>query len=1673
MIEERIIEWLDLGDSVLKTDIYERPKLLCFFRFNYLLLKYGITSEAADIICILIFFIQIVNLAAVNLEPKNDIILGVIKYIENIILPHKIISNSNLYIIFSSIIWALNFIHIILTILAFFLSSKKITIKILFCLISIIDLIIYYYLIGPIIYLALNGTYCPNNIHEILQVECYSNSKHLLFTILNLFFGVYSLIVIEIFSFYHNQIGSIKAFTPKKRVNCDYDIYSSNAKLLVYIIVYFYIKYAKDSVIFKYIYQFYIFLSCFFLSIYTTKKVYYYNQVINILILYFWYFDSCFAFCMVLKICFNLYDTTLLVIFGWCLIIIIFIYQHKYAHYKIITQMDFYNEQNLVYIERFVSGLIGFLYNNKKYEKMLLMGIIQRFEDFLKTNPEKNEVYTRLMNDSYMKKKFKKLNELSTLSIIYIIYIDYLEKSEIKNEITLHMCYFLMNKLKNPAFAISLITKLKVSRHSQLYYKYILMEEIKEYLINKLSKKTLQNSINHIQVGSVILYYQYMELFKIKIYDATSNQIEYFEILRNNVTSGKITENFLKIGDDILNLKKEIVRLYEKILDLNPFSNESENDYMLYIKTILQDDIMAKNEEKKYNLLKTSKFTEKNNIYYSMFKSDIDSVLLIDGYTTNGKILYATPNFPFLYKFNGKEIINTQIEELLPNYVLPFHKDLIENCLRYSNLTHIYHNTLDIFLKAKNNSLYNINAYIKPVPNLSYGIIYYTLLEKIIEHEFIITLDRDFIIDGFTQMNQGNNFTLNNNQNNNYNLSYNLICHHIGMIIPEILLQICYKDNNFYLINNNIDIKGNLYSINNAKDLEPKINIFLEIIKKRGYLNIDEETEEGRKILYEYNDFKRQINGRQSKCYSIFYKVVTKKFLNGKYRYHRLYIRNDPLSLNDNNYMDQTINISETEELNKKKAEKQITFGTFKNDNDNDEENKNNNNINNNTNLRGSFKNMNILNKNNVREIKKSIKLKVPLNKKIKKGNYMKENNIEDNKINEHNNYNEKDNNLYGNKLSKVNSLREQISIDPAGFNKIKNGIIEKKDSIQIIIMKYVSFFFVVITVILAIYDYSFSNKLYSDLVQYLKENIFFTHSKIMTSCIYMTSINIKWVKYKYINEDSCMFNCSIFYIKILEKCIKNLKTGKDSIFTFDEDYQDIILKRRKINVNIYNSNETQDIYLDVNDNLNFILSKGIKLIGSYKDYLNFYGADKINMENLVHQSYDYFKYGTQGYSGEEKSSKVLQKFNNNYLTIIIGTILCVILLGVFSYFIFYFNQIELYFLDKLINFNSPNFENYLRVLEELKKKLKNYKNEEEENNIEEMELDINSKNEGNSKIDNSKGLKEKKIKKSNAKEVEEKEKDFKNINKKRGNKQNKIQQQKIKKKKVMSFHFYKENILFAIKTSFILICFVSFFVVSFLVYKEYLKSYLEFDNATNNVENLYYESFRIFLVFKAELEKYQSKKDYNSTIPLSKDIQMPNFGNILNDLSQNSIYSKKNKDILTQLYNGDLCLLLFNNITSKDYQFCKEFLSSILLKGMEQAIIQMGVLINSVIDEINLINNESDFNYTVKGNNTNFKKYEAFIEYYLLLSYLKNEEIFNSFRIDETQHFSNLTMKIIITYFVVYLVLFVLLCYIIFMYKYLSISLFNFIAILSIKFISDDEYLYKKIIDLEKKLYK
>ena len=214
------------------------------------------------------------------------------------------------------------------------------------------------------------------------------------------------------------------------------------------------------------------------------------------------------------------------------------------------------------------------------------------------------------------------------------------------------MCYFLINKLNNQAFAMLLSSKIKVENHKDLYYKYLLIEDIQDNLIFKLKKNSNKESIRHVQIGSVILYYLYINLFKIKIYDGLCNQIDYFDLLKNSNITNKTTENLLKCGENIFKSHSEIKTIWDKLIELNPFIDEYQKDYILYLDTIVQDDYLAKEESKKYNLLKNNKSQEKNNVYHSMFLVNTSSILLIDGYLLNGKIVYASPNFSLLFMYD-------------------------------------------------------------------------------------------------------------------------------------------------------------------------------------------------------------------------------------------------------------------------------------------------------------------------------------------------------------------------------------------------------------------------------------------------------------------------------------------------------------------------------------------------------------------------------------------------------------------------------------------------------------------------------------------------------------------------------------------------------------------------------------------------------------------------------------------------------------------------------------------------------------------------------------------------------------------------------------------------------------------------------------------------------------
>ena len=69
-----------------------------------------------------------------------------------------------------------------------------------------------------------------------------------------------------------------------------------------------------------------------------------------------------------------------------------------------------------------------------------------------------------------------------------------------------------------------------------------------------------------LQISSDILYNIYIDIFKLKIYDATTSQIDYFDILKSSVTTAKSTQSFLKQGENILKVRNDILTLWSKII---------------------------------------------------------------------------------------------------------------------------------------------------------------------------------------------------------------------------------------------------------------------------------------------------------------------------------------------------------------------------------------------------------------------------------------------------------------------------------------------------------------------------------------------------------------------------------------------------------------------------------------------------------------------------------------------------------------------------------------------------------------------------------------------------------------------------------------------------------------------------------------------------------------------------------------------------------------------------------------------------------------------------------------------------------------------------------------------------------------------------------------------------
>jgi hypothetical protein len=470
------------------------------------------------------------------------------------------------------------------------------------------------------------------------------------------------------------------------------------------------------------------------------------------------------------------------------------------------------------------------------------------------------------------------------------------------------------------------------------------------------------------------------------------------------------------------------------------------------------------------------------------------------------------------------------------------------------------------------------------------------------------------------------------------------------------------------------------------------------------------------------------------------------------------------------------------------------------------------------------------------------------------------------------------------------------------------------------------------------------------------------------------------------------------------------------------------------------------------------------KLINNETTFNNLsYGYNElIDLQKI---SLIYYNSDTDGFSNQQKNKNIK---NSQDFTFISNSI---ILFGILIFYIvnvFRIHIIELFFLEKLIYFNSPNFDKYLKNLEEIKKQIQNdnINEEEEKDDIEINDLDSKKI----SKKDDEEG---KKILLSSVKLG-------KKGKKKDPNKLGKAQKQKSTKIKIMGHFFLKNNIIFIIEIIIILVISGSYYTASLLIKNSKKKNFFDFDLINDEMISVFKGNFDNFIYLKNQLDKFEdtlvncrqvegSQILYEMDLPIVSELYSPNFGNNIMKITSDFGFKTETLSNFSSLFSTDACKELAEE--EREYITCAQRYGDLLMHGMEHAISKIGSLFGTVIEELNSINDNGSL-FMEKMNDSKFHSLELFFELYFQKSMILANNIFTILRSELLSNIQTLLKIVLILYIIIILFLFALLFYFIHRFKKRISSFLFFIAILPSKYMIEDNNLHNEIIRFGNKYY-
>ena len=100
-------------------------------------------------------------------------------------------------------------------------------------------------------------------------------------------------------------------------------------------------------------------------------------------------------------------------------------------------------------------------------------------------------------------------------------------------------------------------------------------------------------------------------------------------------------------------------------------------------------------------------------------------------------------------------------------------------------------------------------------------------------------------------------------------------------------------------------------------------------------------------------------------------------------------------------------------------------------------------------------------------------------------------------------------------------------------------------------------------------------------------------------ACIYNSFIGLKYIKDKYVDNNSCEIPCHVSYQNLLNKSFADIESKNSELYLYHEDFTKIFQKTENVSVHGTSSKDYDYLSLDIYNWLNLIISHSIKIYSS------------------------------------------------------------------------------------------------------------------------------------------------------------------------------------------------------------------------------------------------------------------------------------------------------------------------------------------------------------------------------------------------------------------------------------------------------------------------------------------